>query len=100
MQELLIKAGYDLPKYGADGQFGNETLEALKAFQADNGLGVDGICGTKTWAKLLSEDLVEYCTVQIAGSLVSNVPGKVTVRIDTNELKALIKDLQTLCEML
>lgn len=55
MQELLIKKGYSLPKYGADGDFGTETLNALKAFQKDRGLTVDGKCGPMTWAELLKE---------------------------------------------
>jgi len=98
LQELLIKAGYKLPKYGADGHFGNETLEAVKAFQKDNSLVIDGICGSKTWAKLLDNNTVKYCTIQIVGSVVSQGSGKVSVKIDTAELKALIKDLQAICE--
>ena len=30
--------GYLLPKYGADGKFGPETIEQLKKFQTDNKL--------------------------------------------------------------
>lgn len=52
LQTLLIKAGYNCEKYGADGKFGNSTLEAVKAFQADRGLAVDGVVGTKTWTEL------------------------------------------------
>lgn len=52
LQTLLLNKGYKLPKYGADGDFGNETLEAVKQFQKDNGLTVDGIVGTNTWNKL------------------------------------------------
>ena len=53
MQEDLIKAGEKLPRYGVDGDFGNETLAALKAFQKSHPpLVVDGICGPKTWAEL------------------------------------------------
>lgn len=52
LQELLIKAGYSCGKYGSDGRFGDGTLEAVKAFQADRGLIVDGVVGTKTWAEL------------------------------------------------
>lgn len=37
-----------------DGIFGDITLEALLAYQRENGLQADGICGPKTWAKLLS----------------------------------------------
>jgi len=53
MQNLLLKAGYQLPKFGADGDFGKETLDALKRFQNDHGLKVDGKCGPLTWAELL-----------------------------------------------
>ena len=34
------------------GDFGKETLAALKAFQAAHGLKADGICGPKTWKKI------------------------------------------------
>lgn len=52
LQTLLIMRGYDLGSYGADGDFGNKTLEAVKKFQKDNGLAVDGIVGVNTWAAL------------------------------------------------
>lgn len=48
LQEFLIANGYDLPKFGADGDFGSETLAAVKAFQTDQGLTVDGIVGPNT----------------------------------------------------
>lgn len=51
-QNQLIEKGYSLSRYGADGIFGGETQQAVKNFQADNGLVVDGIVGPKTWAKL------------------------------------------------
>lgn len=51
LQEMLKKRGYTLK---ADGIFGSKTEEAVKAFQADNGLLVDGIVGSKTWGKLNS----------------------------------------------
>lgn len=54
LQRLLMQAGYALPKYGADGDFGDECLSAVKAFQKDNKLTVDGIVGAKTWAALLA----------------------------------------------
>lgn len=50
LQEMLNKRGYTLK---ADGIFGNKTLEAVKAFQADNGLLVDGVVGKNTWGKLM-----------------------------------------------
>jgi phage protein D len=54
MQQCLLDLGYDLPKYGADGSFGTETLAAVKAFQRDHPpLEVDGSCGPKTWAEII-----------------------------------------------
>ena len=53
MQQALTAAGFSLPKYGIDGSFGRETLAALKAFQKANGLKADGICGPKTWEKII-----------------------------------------------
>ncbi len=38
VQEALIQAGYKLPKFGADGDFGGETQTALKKFQTDAGM--------------------------------------------------------------
>ena len=52
LQTLLLNRGYQLPKYGADGSFGNETLTAVKQFQQDWGLTVDGVVGPKTWEML------------------------------------------------
>lgn len=48
LQQALIALGYSLPKYGADGKWGSETLRALKKFQKDNGLKADGIVGKNT----------------------------------------------------
>lgn len=38
VQEALINAGYELPRFGADGEFGKETLSALMRFKKDNNL--------------------------------------------------------------
>ena len=51
-QEDLIKLGYDLSPYGADGKFGAKTEEAVKQFQTSVGLKADGIVGPKTWEEL------------------------------------------------
>ena len=56
MQKKLIEAGYPLTRYGADGDFGQETEEALKRFQADNGLTSDGVYGGETRRILSGEN--------------------------------------------
>ncbi|MCM8774961.1 MAG: peptidoglycan-binding protein [Candidatus Omnitrophica bacterium] len=50
IQKALKNAGYYTGPI--DGKIGPETREALKAFQRDNGLEADGICGRQTWEKL------------------------------------------------
>lgn len=52
LQTQLTRLGY-LPKGQIDGDFGRYTLSALCGFQLENGLTVDGICGTATKAKLI-----------------------------------------------
>ena len=52
LQMRLMELGYSLPKYGADGEYGKETVEAVKAFQLDRGLTADGIAGEATLAAL------------------------------------------------
>lgn len=49
-QELLIGLGYDCGPYGADGDFGPATELAVRRFQGDHGLAVDGIIGPQTEA--------------------------------------------------
>ena len=53
LQEHLLKLGYSLPKYGADGDFGSETEAAVRAFQKAEGLEVDGKYGEKSHAALM-----------------------------------------------
>ena len=52
MQTMLIACGYDCGSTGADGDFGKNTDAALRAFQKDNGLTVDGIYGPVSKATL------------------------------------------------
>ena len=47
------ESGIYLPKYGADGEFGAETEAAVRVFQADEGLEVDGKYGEKSHAVLM-----------------------------------------------
>lgn len=53
MQQLLLARGYELPRYGADGCFGEETENALLLFQEDMALKPYGQCGPDTWSALL-----------------------------------------------
>lgn len=49
MQEKLLEWNPDcLPKYGADGDYGTETANAVKAFQDASGLAVTGVYDAET----------------------------------------------------
>lgn len=52
LQAGLICRGYDIYG-GVDGYFGSKTEEALKRYQADVEIIVDGKAGTETFAKML-----------------------------------------------
>lgn len=53
MQGRLNAKGYSVGNSGIDGSFGPDTLRALKRFQKDYGLVVDGKCGSATSKELV-----------------------------------------------
>ena len=89
LQEDLLALGFRLPKYGADGEFGNETKEAVKAFQICHGLTETGIADAATLAVIETaiEDgkntLPPTQAVKITGGSVNvrSGPGTVNTRI-------------------
>ena len=52
LQQKLKDLGYDIGRTGIDGKFGLKTAAAVKAFQKDRNLKVDGIVGKATWTAL------------------------------------------------
>jgi peptidoglycan hydrolase-like protein with peptidoglycan-binding domain len=71
MQEALETAGYKLPKYGADGKFGDETMTALKKFQTDHCLTDTGRLDKQTMEQLsiASTKMPEYGKLFADGKL-------------------------------
>ena len=53
LQILLIGNGYSCGSAGADGDFGNGTLAAVKKYQTAKKLAVDGVVGVNTWKSLM-----------------------------------------------
>ena len=80
LQEKLLALGYQLPRYGADGDYGAETIAAVKEFQKDHGLTADGVCGPKTWAALKKAEEPKKVTYTVT------IPG-----LDRNEADELLK---------
>lgn len=56
MQEMLRSRGADI---SADGVYGKNTRNALRAFQANAGLNADGVAGPNTWTALLKKSGVK-----------------------------------------
>jgi peptidoglycan hydrolase-like protein with peptidoglycan-binding domain len=56
VQRRLKELGYY--KGRVDGKFGYQSVQALKAFQEDNGLKADGIAGKSTYDLLFSENVL------------------------------------------
>ena len=81
LQHYLIQLGYDLGKWGADGEFGGATELAVKAFQKDSALAADGQYGEKTHEAMLQalereKDDVGAAVVVDGGSCyVRSLPG-------------------------
>ena len=53
LQILLIGNDCSCGDYGADGEFGGATKAAVMKYQGKVDLEEDGVCGHKTWAKIL-----------------------------------------------
>ncbi|MDX3573570.1 peptidoglycan-binding domain-containing protein, partial [Streptomyces sp. ID05-47C] len=56
VQCMLSRRGYGIGDGGADGIFGSGTETAVRGFQSDKGLTVDGIVGHDTWTALRDEN--------------------------------------------
>lgn len=73
LQEYLIQLGYDVGRYGASGDYDDSTELAVRAFQKDAGVGVDGDYGPITHKALmeaidkLAEEPDSGKTVRIEG---------------------------------
>ena len=91
LQTMLDKLGYDLGPCGIDGDFGKATEAAVRSFQSDHRLTVDGIAGPATYGELeksvnaisVKPEEATY-SVTIGGldltqaqALVNNYPGSV-----------------------
>jgi len=71
VQQALLALGYKLPRNGADGIRGPETVEAVKQFQQANNLTVDGDPGEETVGVL--NKLIAKKGIKIAKSTPADV---------------------------
>lgn len=54
LQAFLTTYKYDIGISGIDGEFGSDTESAVKQFQKNSEIEVDGIVGRDTWSKLMN----------------------------------------------
>ena len=99
MQEALNQLGYDCGT--ADGIFGTKTEEAVRAFQADNGLVVDGVAGKNTLAAL--HNLTVKPSVGAPAAAPADSPSggtlsAVTIRLDWETAQQLLYALHAALE--
>jgi hypothetical protein len=69
IQQALVDLHYDLPMFGVDGGFGNETAAAVSRFQRDQGISSDGVIGPTTMAALDREISSQPSTPVVTGQL-------------------------------
>lgn len=86
MQDGLIAKGFSCGPDGADGDFGGNTEAALKRFQRDHGLEVDGEYGPLSKAKLEGAGGSTGGKAEAAKSFDKSLAGTYTVNTKTDPL--------------
>ncbi|MDO4549409.1 MAG: peptidoglycan-binding protein, partial [Clostridia bacterium] len=82
MQEALMTLGYPLPKYGADGDFGSETMAVVMSFQAHYNLNADGVYDSDT-----------HDALQAALEAMDNAPGDEGDETDEEPVIEVVTDI-------
>ena len=93
LQQNLLKLGYALPKYGADGDYGAETVDAVRAFQKKSGLETDGTYGSNTHNSLTAalEALKDPKPALTTVVILSTEDGSVNVRAGNGTQYAILR---------
>lgn len=85
VQKVLLALGYPLPEHGVDGIRGPETSDAVKQFQQDNQLAVDGDPGTETIAAM--NDAVAEKGIKFTKSTAADVKSSGAAEVDVSAIQ-------------
>ena len=92
LQEMLLAVGMMLPRYGADGKYGNETVAAVMSFQARMGLDDTGEVDEKTMAALM-EAQGDEAEPGESEDEPEAIPPTISITMEKDEAKALYEAL-------
>ena len=81
LQTILTNLGYSPGVI--DGVFGTGTLNAVRAFQRDNNLAVDGVVGQNTWNLLLTPPVQNFTYTVVVGDTLFNIANRFNTTVDT-----------------
>jgi hypothetical protein len=98
LQNALVAAGYDVGKTGADGVYGKNTAAAVKKYQKDNGLSVDGIAGPNTMGALYGGNTIAagaMAGAQIAAGTKSSQPTTTAAKTAQNSTAGTAKQARS-----
>lgn len=90
LQKYLMFLDYDLPRFGADGDYGGETISAIEAYQQDNGLEITGIADTSTLQHMATKinemgSSIDFAEMKLRNELVESAMSYVgTLETDGN----------------
>lgn len=70
-QGLLLLSGYNLGRWGVDGDYGADTAKAVREFQTTHRLAPDGIIGPETGAALFGGDVVKETYINGLGAQIA-----------------------------
>ncbi|MBU8974525.1 peptidoglycan-binding protein [Lysobacter sp. MMG2] len=102
VQQALMDLGFPLPKWGADGSFGNETASAVSRYKAQAGISPsDPVVGSRTIAALDAQMLKQPPTpacndgpVSMEAEPLPPIPLPSITRINGNELLDVVRKRQ------
>lgn len=87
LQNALISIGYSCGSWGADGDFGDATEGAVREFQKDHDLEIDGVVGVKTFKALTEAANAEP---NKTGSVITIFGGKYYLRTSPSKDASII----------